>query len=61
VLDRVETLVGEPTAIRRVYVRMLAHTHAHRGQLIAYTRAMGLPAPWPDWREASKQAYSGTN
>jgi uncharacterized damage-inducible protein DinB len=29
--------------------------HEHMGQLIAYTRAMGMPAPWPDWRESGRK------
>ena len=41
---------GNDTTVRRVYLRMLAHGHEHMGQMIAYTRAMGLPMPWPDWR-----------
>ena len=39
---------GEPTTVRRVYLRMLAHSHEHMGQAIAYVRTMGLKAPWPD-------------
>ena len=35
---------------RRIYLRLLVHTHEHMGQLIGYTRAMGLAIPWPDWR-----------
>jgi len=41
---------GENTTIRRVYLRLLAHTHEHMGQLIGYIRMRGLPAPWKDWR-----------
>jgi uncharacterized damage-inducible protein DinB len=25
----------------------------HMGQMVAYTRTMGNPAPWPDWRAAA--------
>jgi uncharacterized damage-inducible protein DinB len=39
---------GEPTTVRRVYLRMLAHTHEHMGQTIAYARASGIKVPWPD-------------
>jgi len=39
---------GEPATVRRVYLRMLAHSHEHMGQAIAYARAMGVKAPWPD-------------
>jgi uncharacterized damage-inducible protein DinB len=47
-LDRVSEFFGEQTTVRRVYMRMLAHTHEHMGQLIAYTRTMGSKAPWVD-------------
>jgi hypothetical protein len=43
---------GEQTTVRRVYLRMLAHTHEHMGQAIAYVRSMGIKAPWPDPRDA---------
>jgi uncharacterized damage-inducible protein DinB len=35
---------------RRAYFRVIAHSHEHMGQLIAYTRVMGLRVPWSDWR-----------
>jgi uncharacterized damage-inducible protein DinB len=41
---------GQTTTIRRVSLRLLAHTHEHMGQLIGYMRMRGLPAPWKDWR-----------
>ena len=44
---------GEVSTARRVYLRMLVHTNEHMGQLVAYTRSMGNPAPWPDWRAAA--------
>jgi len=47
-LERVWEFFGEQTTVRRVYMRILAHTHEHMGQLIAYTRMMGSKAPWPD-------------
>ncbi len=47
-LDRQGSFFGEQTTVRRVYLRLLAHTHEHMGQLIGYVRAMGLKAPWPD-------------
>ncbi|HEY6393524.1 MAG TPA: DinB family protein [Bryobacteraceae bacterium] len=49
-LDRGRHFFGEQTTVRRVYLRQLAHTHEHMGQMIAYVRSMGLPPPWPDWR-----------
>jgi hypothetical protein len=39
---------GEPTTVRRVYLRILAHTHEHMGQAIAYAKSYGLKIPWPD-------------
>ena len=44
---------GEESTARRVYLRMLAHMNEHMGQLTAYVRSMGMPAPWPDWRAAA--------
>jgi uncharacterized damage-inducible protein DinB len=32
---------------------MLVHMNEHMGQMVAYTRSMGNPAPWPDWRAAA--------
>jgi len=49
--DELETpreFFGEITTIRRLYLRMLAHSHEHMGQIIAYTRVMGYTVPWPD-------------
>ena len=53
-LERSVRFFGEQTTVRRVYLRALAHLHEHMGQLIAYARAMGLSAPWPDWRHGAK-------
>src|SRR3569833_4151428 len=39
---------GEVTTARRIYLRILTHTHEHMGQAVAYARAMGFHAPWPD-------------
>ena len=39
---------GKPEAVRRLYLRMLAHSHEHMGQAIAYVRSMGYKVPWPD-------------
>jgi len=54
-LDRLDTFFGERTTVRRVYLRGLTHTHEHMGQLVAYTRAMGMSPPWPDWRESGRK------
>jgi len=47
---------GEQTAVRRVYLRLLAHTHEHMGQMIAYLRSNGIAPPWPDWRPDRRAA-----
>lgn len=47
-LERPRDLFTQRTTCRRIYLRILAHGHEHMGQAIAYTRAMGFPAPWPD-------------
>ena len=47
-LESIENFFGEPSTVRRVYLRMLAHTHEHMGQAIAYARSYGIRAPWPD-------------
>lgn len=39
---------GKPEAVRRLYLRILAHSHEHMGQAIAYVRSMGYKVPWPD-------------
>jgi uncharacterized damage-inducible protein DinB len=52
-LARLGHIFGEQSTARRVYLRMLAHMNEHMGQLTAYARSMGMPAPWPDWRAAA--------
>jgi uncharacterized damage-inducible protein DinB len=49
-IERSLVFFGESTTVRRVYLRLLAHTHEHMGQLIGYMRMRGMSAPWPDWR-----------
>jgi hypothetical protein len=49
-MERSLSFFGESTTLRRIYLRLLAHTHEHMGQLIGYMRMRGMPAPWPDWR-----------
>jgi hypothetical protein len=39
---------GENTTSRRIYLRILTHTHEHMGQAVAYAREMGFHVPWPD-------------
>lgn len=55
-LDRPEVWFGESTTVRRLYMRAVCHLHEHMGQLIAYARAMGLPAPWQGEHEARRKA-----
>jgi hypothetical protein len=55
-LDRMEVFLGEHTTLRRLYMRALCRMHEHMGQLIAYARAMGLPAPWHEERQARRKA-----
>jgi|SRR5215469_6737374 len=54
-LERQDVFFGERTTVRRVYMRGLSHMHEHMGQLVGYTRAMGLAAPWPDWRDSGRK------
>ena len=49
-LERRLHFFGEETTVRRAYLRLLAHTHEHMGQMIAYLRFNGIAPPWPDWR-----------
>ena len=49
-LDRRLNFFGEETTVRRVYLRLLAHTDEHMGQMIAYLRFNKIAPPWPDWR-----------
>ncbi len=53
-LDTPVLFFGEQTTVRRVYLRLLAHTHEHMGQLLAYVRTMGQKAPWEDPLEMMK-------
>ena len=39
---------GENTTARRIYLGILAHTHEHMGQAVAYAREMGFHVPRPD-------------
>ena len=55
-LDSPEVFFEESTTVRRFYMRAVCHVHEHMGQLIAYARAMGLPAPWQGEREARRKA-----
>jgi uncharacterized damage-inducible protein DinB len=56
-LDWPEVFFGERTTVRRLYLRTLCHMHEHMGQLIAYARAMGMPAPWQGEREARRKTF----
>jgi uncharacterized damage-inducible protein DinB len=58
-MDLPAFLFGEETTVRRVFMRALSHMHEHMGQLTGYMRSMGLPAPWPDWRQGAKHLERG--
>jgi len=58
-LDAAKEFFGEKTTVRRFYLRMLAHSHEHMGQLIAYTRLMGYRVPWPDPLKNLDRAVDG--
>jgi uncharacterized damage-inducible protein DinB len=47
-LEEIGSFFGERTTVRRVYLRILAHTHEHMGQAITYARSYGIKVPWPD-------------
>ena len=47
-LEERRSFAGESTTVRRIFLRILAHTHEHMGQAVAYAREMGFHAPWPD-------------
>jgi uncharacterized damage-inducible protein DinB len=49
-LEQRQQFFYEDTTVRRVYLRLLTHTHEHMGQMIAYLRFNGIGAPWQDWR-----------
>jgi uncharacterized damage-inducible protein DinB len=49
-LNRQLNFFGKETTVRRVYLRILAHTDEHMGQMIAYLRFNGIASPRPDWR-----------
>lgn len=55
-LERRLHFFGEETTVRRVYLRLLAHSHEHMGQMIAYLRCNGIAPPWPDWRPDRRTA-----
>ena len=63
-LDKPEGWFGQGSTVRRLYMRAVCHLHEHMGQLIAYARAMGLPAPWraehDAWRKAVEQKLAAS-
>lgn len=44
--DIEETVGG--ASLRRFLLRILAHSHEHLGQAVAYARMYGMELPWPD-------------
>jgi len=63
-LERPEMFGAESSTVRRLYMRTVCHLHEHMGQLIAYARAMGLPAPWRGehdaWRKAIEEKLAAS-
>jgi len=63
-LERPEMFGAESSTLRRLYMRTVCHLHEHMGQLIAYARAMGLPAPWRGehdaWRKAIEEKLAAS-
>jgi uncharacterized damage-inducible protein DinB len=63
-LERPEMFGAESSTLRRLYIRTVCHLHEHMGQLIAYARAMGLPAPWRGehdaWRKAIEEKLAAS-
>jgi uncharacterized damage-inducible protein DinB len=63
-LDRPEMFGAETSTVRRLYMRTVCHLHEHMGQLIAYARAMGIPAPWRGehdaWRKAMEEKLAAS-
>jgi uncharacterized damage-inducible protein DinB len=49
-LDGELDFAGEPSTVRRVYLRLLTHNHEHMGQMTAYLRCNNIAPPWPDLR-----------
>ncbi|MBL8179889.1 MAG: DinB family protein, partial [Bryobacterales bacterium] len=37
---------GRASTAEAVFLRLLVHNHEHMGQMIAYTRSMGIKPPW---------------
>jgi uncharacterized damage-inducible protein DinB len=37
---------GKPATANAIYLRILAHTNEHLGQMIAYARMAGITPPW---------------
>jgi hypothetical protein len=54
-LDASGVFFGETTTVRRLYMRAVCHLHEHMGQLIGYSRAMGLVVPWQAERDAQRK------
>lgn len=45
-LDREVEVFGGPTSTRFVLLRLLDHAHEHLGQMIVYSRLLGIAPPW---------------
>jgi uncharacterized damage-inducible protein DinB len=58
-LEHIDKSEGTQSVLRKVYMRLLVHTHEHMGQMIAYARTMGLRVPWEDWRPDRRSVRRG--
>jgi len=59
-MDASRDFGGETTTVRRIYLRILAHSHEHMGQVVAYARIMGYKVPWPDPIELMEQMVANS-
>jgi uncharacterized damage-inducible protein DinB len=46
ITNAAEKTYEDPVQLR-AHISWIAHLHEHLGQIIAYTRMIGLPSPWP--------------
>jgi uncharacterized damage-inducible protein DinB len=55
-LDKPLDLFGMKTTVRGGYMMLLAHSHEHLGQSIAYARGNGIVPPWTERRQKASAA-----
>ena|ERR1700736_4465694 len=49
-LQRKVKIVGRDATVDGMYLRIIVHANEHMGQLIAYSRMMGIAPPWSEPR-----------